>query len=168
MPKNQTSQNHPTIFPAQTPAHFAAAAQLISEYVAEQPFDLSFQNIAAELADLAAAYPAPRAGVWLACAPDGALAGCCLLAPLDAADVPNAAEMRRLFVRPAYRGQGLGRQLAQAVLEAARLLGYRSVLLDALNEMETARALYADLGFVETQPFYFNPIAGAHYLRVDL
>lgn len=161
-------KNHPTVFPAQTSAHFAAAAELITEYVAEQPFDLNFQNIAQEITDLAAAYPPPRAGVWLAQTADGHIAGCCLLAPLDSADIPNTAEMRRLFVRPTHRGLGLGRQLAEAVLEAARLIGYDSVLLDALTEMETARALYADLGFVETQPYYFNPIAGAHYLKVNL
>ena len=73
-----------------------------------------------------------------------------------------------LYVRKPYRRLGLGRQLAEAMLDAARIAGYSSVLLDTLNEMETARALYIDLGFSEIPPYYHNPIAGAHYLKVDL
>ena len=99
---------------------------------------------------------------------DGQLAGCCALRPMDAADYPNAAEMKRLYVRPAFRGLGLGRQLAEAVLDAARPAGYGCVLLDTLNDMEAARALYEDLGFEEIPPYYHNPIAGAHYLKADL
>jgi len=71
-------------------------------------------------------------------------------------------------VRPGFRGLGLGRQLAEAILDAARGAGYGCVLLDTLDEMESARALYEDLGFAEVPPFYHNPIAGAHYLKVDL
>ena len=87
---------------------------------------------------------------------------------MDAADYPNAAEMKRLYVRPAFRGLGLGRALAEATLDAARQAGYASVLLDTLSDMEAARALYDDLGFEEIPPYYHNPIAGAHYLKVDL
>ena len=86
----------------------------------------------------------------------------------DAADYANAAEMKRLFVREAFRGVGLGRQLAEATLDAARQAGYACVLLDTLSDMEAARALYTDLGFVEIPAYYHNPIAGAHYLKVDL
>ncbi len=99
---------------------------------------------------------------------DGELAGCCALRPLDAADYPNAAEMKRLYVRKAFRGFGLGRQLAEAMLDAARQGGYACVLLDTLDDMEAARALYEDLGFEEIPPYYHNPIPGAHYLKVDL
>jgi putative acetyltransferase len=90
------------------------------------------------------------------------------LRPLHAVDYANAAEMKRLYVRPPFRRFGLGRQLAEAVLDAARAAGYHCVLLDTLDDMESARALYADLGFVEIPPYYHNPIAGAHYLKVDL
>ena len=76
--------------------------------------------------------------------------------------------MKRLFVRPQYRGLGLGRQLVEAVLDAARRAGYVSVLLDTLSDMEAARALYEDLGFEEIPPYYHNPIAGAHYLMARL
>ena len=80
----------------------------------------------------------------------------------------NAAEMKRLYVRKAFRGFGLGRQLAEAVLDAARQAGYDCVLLDTLDDMEAARALYDDLGFKDIPPYYHNPIAGAHYLKADL
>ena len=102
---------------------------------------------------------------------DGTLAhvaGCCALRPLDSADYANAAEMKRLYVRPGFRGLGLGRQLAEAILDAARSAGYGCVLLDTLDDMESARALYEDLGFAEVPPYYHNPVAGAHYLKVDL
>jgi len=76
--------------------------------------------------------------------------------------------MKRLYVRKAFRGFGLGRQLAEAALDAAREGGYASVLLDTLDEMESARALYNELGFAEIPPYYHNPIAGAHYLKADI
>ena len=83
-------------------------------------------------------------------------------------DYAGASEMKRLYVRPAFRGMGLGRQLAEAVLDFARTAGYTCVLLDTLSDMESARALYEDLGFEEVPPYYHNPIAGAHYLKVKL
>jgi GNAT superfamily N-acetyltransferase len=76
--------------------------------------------------------------------------------------------MKRLYVRKAFRGFGLGRQLAEAILDAARAAGYHSVLLDTLDEMEAARQLYAELGFEEITPYFHNPLQGAHYLMVDL
>ena len=99
---------------------------------------------------------------------DGSLAGCCALRPLDTADYTNAAEMKRLYVRKAFRGFGLGQQLAEATLDAARRAGYACVLLDTLDEMESARALYANLGFEEIPPYYHNPLPGSHYFKVDI
>lgn len=96
------------------------------------------------------------------------VAGCCALRPLDNVDYINACEMKRLYVRPLFRKSGLGRQLAEAILDQARLAGYNSVLLDTLDDMESARALYEELGFAEIPPYYHNPIEGAHYLKVDL
>lgn len=96
------------------------------------------------------------------------MAGCCALRPLDNCDYANAAEMKRLFVHKAFRGFGLGRQLAEAMLDVARQAGYDHVLLDTLDDMESARALYTDLGFEEIPPYYHNPIAGAHYLKADI
>ena len=111
---------------------------------------------------------APPHGALLAAKVDGELAGCCALRPLDAADYPNACEMKRLYVRDSCRAMGLGRQLAEAALDAARQGGYACVLLDTLDDMEAARALYEDLGFEEIPPYYHNPIRGAHYLKADL
>ncbi len=150
-----------------TPEQLAATRLLFSEYAEQLGIDLCFQNFEAELADLPGEYGAPD-GMLLLAFVDGELAGCCGLRPLDSVDYPNAAEMKRLYVRKAFRGFGVGRQLAEAVLDAARMAGYHSVLLDTLDDMESARALYAELGFVEIPPYYYNPIAGAHYLKADL
>nr|WP_230681322.1 GNAT family N-acetyltransferase [Paracidovorax cattleyae] len=140
---------------------------IFREYGDSLGIDLQFQGFDAELADLPGDYAPPRGQILLA-EVDGAVAGCCALRPLDTADYPNAAEMKRLYVRKAFRGFGLGRQLAEAMLDVARQAGYASVLLDTLDGMESARALYADLGFEEIPPYYHNPIAGSHYLKVDI
>lgn len=145
----------------------AIAAQLFREYADSLGLDLAFQNFDNELAQLPGDYAAPRGALLLAYV-DGALAGCCALRPLDNADIPNAAEMKRLYVRRAFRGFGLGRQLAETILDAARQAGYASVLLDTLDDMEAARNLYADLGFQSIEPYYHNPIPGAHYLKADI
>lgn len=144
-----------------------AVRELFNEYAASLDVDLCFQQFDAELDSLPGEYAAPRGALLLALV-DGAAAGCCALRPLDNADYPNASEMKRLFVRKAFRGFGLGRQLAEAMLDAARQAGYACVLLDTLDEMESARALYAELGFEEIPPYYHNPLAGAHYLKVDI
>jgi putative acetyltransferase len=150
-----------------TPEWLAATQQIFSEYAEQLGVDLCFQNFDAELADLPGDYADPTGALLLALV-DGELAGCCALRGQVAVDYPNAGEMKRLFVRQRFRRLGLGRQLAEAVLDAARVAGYHCVLLDTLDDMESARALYADLGFVAIPPYYHNPIAGAHYLKVDL
>jgi ribosomal protein S18 acetylase RimI-like enzyme len=140
---------------------------LFREYAQSLNMDLCFQNFDAELAGLPGDYAAPRGSLLLATV-DGAFAGCCALRPLDGVDYANACEMKRLYVRPKYRGLGLGRLLAGEILDQARQSDFACVLLDTLNEMEAARALYDDLGFEEIPPYYFNPIAGAHYLKATL
>lgn len=145
----------------------ATARELIQEYAQGLEIDLCFQELDIELATLPGEYVPPRGALLLATV-DGAPAGCCGLRPLDTADYPNAAELKRLYVRKAFRGFGLGRQLAEATLDAARQAGYACVLLDTLSDMEAARALYEELGFTAIPPYYHNPIAGAHYLKVDL
>lgn len=144
-----------------------ATREIFREYAKSLGVDLCFQNFEAELARLPGDYAPPRGSLLLALV-DGQVAGCCALRPLDEVDVPNASEMKRLFVRPAFRGLGLGRELAQAILDEALRLGYDSVLLDTLDEMEAARALYEDLGFEEIAPYYHNPLPGAHYLQANL
>ena len=145
----------------------AAVREIFQEYAEGLGIDLRFQQFDAELAGLPGDYAEPRGALLLATV-DGELAGCCALRPLDTADYPNTSEMKRLYVRKAFRGFGLWRLLTEAILDAARPVGYASVLLDTLNEMDTARNLYADLGFEEIPPYYHNPISGAHYLKVNL
>lgn len=172
------------------PDELAALRAVFTEYANALGIDLSFQNFAEELAALPGDYADPRGVLLLALveADDATLAaesdpaqvlrmadgrqalvaGCCALRPLDSADDPNAAEMKRLYVRPGFRGLGLGRRLAEAILDAARTAGYACVLLDTLDDMESARTLYEDLGFIEVPPYYHNPIPGSHYLKVEL
>ena len=171
-----------------TPLHYELTRGIFGDYAASLGVDLGFQGFDQELATLPGDYAPPRGVLMLALvqATDAVgdepqqlrlevapgmwmeVAGCCALRPLDAADYPNAAEMKRLYVRPAFRGLGLGRQLAEAILDEARTLDYGCVLLDTLSDMEAARALYEDLGFEEVPPYYHNPIAGSHYLKVSL
>lgn len=144
-----------------------ALRAIFREYAASLNVDLCFQNFERELASLPGDYATPR-GALLMARVDGQVAGCCALRPLDAVDYPNACEMKRLYVRPAFRRLGLGRQLAETIMDRARVNGYDHVLLDTLDEMEAARSLYEELGFVEVPPYYHNPIAGAHYLKASL
>ncbi len=126
-----------------------------------------FQDFEQELESLPGEYAAPRGQLLIALV-SGEVIGCCALRPLDNVDYADACEMRRLYVNPAYRSWGIGRVLAEAQLDYARICGYRCVLLDTLSDMEAARALYDELGFEEIPPYYFNPIAGAHYLKAEL
>jgi ribosomal protein S18 acetylase RimI-like enzyme len=150
-----------------SPDELDSVRELFREYANGLGVDLCFQQFDQELTNLPGDYAAPRGALMLATV-DGEAAGCCALRPLDTADYPNAAEMKRLYVRKAFRGFGLGRQLAECALDAARLGGYACVLLDTLDEMEAARALYVDLGFEEIPPYYHNPIPGAHYRKANL
>ena len=144
-----------------------ATREIFREYAAGLGIDLCFQNFEAELAELPGEYEPPEGELLLAFV-DGALAGCGAFRALRDADYPNACEMKRLYVRHAFRRFGLGRQLAQALVDGATEAGYSCMLLDTLDEMEAARGLYESLGFVEVPPYYFNPIPGAHYLKAEL
>jgi putative acetyltransferase len=152
---------------AESPAELAQAAEIFREYAASLGIDLCFQDFDTEVATLPGDYAAPGGQLLLAWV-DGRLAACGALRALADVDYANACEMKRLFVRPGFRRFGLGRLLAQALLDEARRAGYSAMLLDTLDEMEAARELYASLGFEEIPPYYFNPIAGAHYLKADL
>ncbi|MGE0351191.1 GNAT family N-acetyltransferase [Hydrogenophaga sp.] len=152
---------------AQFPDDLQTIRELFLDYQAGLGIDLCFQGFETELAELPGAYAAP-AGALLLALVDGQPAGCCALRPLPDTDHLNACEMKRLFVRPAFRGFGLGRLLVERILSHGQLAGYTTMLLDTLSDMETARALYQEVGFVEVAPYYHNPIPGAHYLKVDL
>jgi putative acetyltransferase len=152
---------------ADSPALLDATREIFAEYARGLGIDLCFQNFEAELANLPGDYGPPSGHLLLALV-DGHLAGCGAFRHLADVDYANACEMKRLYVRPAFRRFGLGRVLAQALLDEARRAGYSVMLLDTLDDMEAARGLYTSLGFEEIAPYYYNPIPGAHYLKADL
>ncbi|MEY2780504.1 MAG: hypothetical protein RL307_208 [Pseudomonadota bacterium] len=164
-----TTVNTPEIqlIQAQNADDWEAAKDLIVEYTGSLDVDLCFQDLETELVDLKQVYGPPN-GTLLLAKVDEAWAGCCALRALPDTDYLNASEMKRLYVRPAFRRFGLGRKLAESILDSARQLGYHTVLLDTLSDMEAARALYMELGFESIPPYYHNPIPGAHYLKVSL
>ena len=128
--------------------------ELLREYAAGLGVDLSFQDFEAELAD-------PLDFYELVLLEEG---GCVALRRID----QETCEMKRLYVRLEARGSGLGRRLAEAVIAEAGARGYRRMLLDTLPSMASARALYAKLGFHETEPYRFNPIEGTTFLELFL
>ena len=132
---------------AQTPADYAVARELFEEYAASLGFSLCFQGFDREIEMLPEMY-GPPAGAMLLARVGAQVAGCVALRPQG----NGVCEMKRLFVRPAHRGTGLGRHLAVAVIAEARRLGYERMILDTMESMERARALYTALGFVERPP----------------
>ncbi len=164
---NPTETADVTLRLAQFPDDLHTVRSLFLDYQSDMGIDLCFQGFEAELANLPGEYALPAGSVFVALV-GGEPAGCCAFRPLTNTDHLDACEMKRLFVRRAFRGFGLGRLLVEHVMSDARLAGYTTMLLDTLSDMETARALYQEAGFVEVAPYYHNPIPGAHYLKVDL
>jgi putative acetyltransferase len=151
----------------QNEAEQERARDLLVEYANSLKIDLCFQGFENELANFPGEYSQPRGSFRLAWFGDE-LAGCCAVRQLDSVDYPNACEMKRLYVSPAFRNLHIGRMLTQDIMDQAKIAGYETILLDTLDDMEAARTLYHDLGFVEVPPYYHNPIAGAHYLKASL
>lgn len=152
---------------ARTLDELADAARLISGYARSLGPSHCVQDLPTELTQLATRYGPPLGNLLVAYV-NGTAAGCCAFRPLPETDHTNACEMKRLYVPPPYRSMGLGHLLVGAVMDAARVAGYSCVLLDTLNEMEAARALYEEMGFVEVAPYAQSPIPGAHHLKVQL
>jgi len=155
-----------TIGPARFPDDAALVRQLFTEYIDSLGVDLSFQDVSRELADLPGKYGASHVTVLIARDGAGDPVGVAALRPLP--QLPDSCEIKRLYVRARARRQNAGRRLAEAIVGAARTMGYRRAVLDTLPSMRAAQALYAALGFRPTEPYYPNPLPGTVYLSLDL
>ena len=148
---------------ARWPDDQALAEALFREYVASLGVDISFQNVDAELSSLPGKYARPGGVVLIAREGDEA-AGIGAYRALEA----GIAEMKRLYVRPRWRGVKLGRELAEELIEDARVQGYRTIVLDTLQSMDAAKRLYLSLGFRPIAPYYDNPLPGTTYMALEL
>ena len=151
------------IYTARLPDEIAVIKELFQEYADSLNFDLDFQDFREELETLPGKYSAPKGSVLIA-KENGETAGCVAVRPL----APEVCEMKRLFVRPAHRGKNIGRELAVAIIEEARRLGYKAMRLDTVEAMKEASALYRALGFQQIDAYYYNPLAGAMYFELKL
>ena len=145
-------------------AEVEAATRLFEEYAATLGLDLSFQRFAEEIASMPGEYAPPR-GTLLLALDAGTAVGCVGLRPLE---WPDAAELKRLYVRPSARGRRFGVGLSAKAIATAREIGYRRLRLDTLPTMGEAVALYEALGFRDIEPYRFNPIPGARFLELRL
>ena len=153
----------PRLLRPETAQDLDMARQLFREYAASLDFDLNFQDFDDELRRLPGDYVQPG--------------GCLILAMLDAEPVGCVAlrrisgricEMKRLYITPTRRGTGVGRLLVETIIDSARQIGYEKMRLDTVPSMDTARCLYASVGFEEIEPYRYNPIDGATFMELDL
>ena len=150
------------LFEPHLSADIGAARALFEEYASTLPFDLDYQNFDAEISGFPGEYARPRGCLILAHV-DGAAAGAVGLRPIQ----NDIAEVKRLYVRPAFRGLKLGYRLVEAVVRAGKEIGYAALRLDTIRGlMANAETLYRDAGFIEIAPYYDNPIEGAVYYEL--
>jgi putative acetyltransferase len=148
---------------AESPRLLRTIHELFLEYSESLRVDLCFQGFAEELATLPGDYARP-AGRLLLIFEEREAAGCGALRRLD----DEVCEMKRLYVRPAFRGKGAGRELIDVLINSAREIGYQRMRLDTLPSMTSAMAVYRSLGFKAIAPYRVNPIPGASFLELDL
>jgi GNAT superfamily N-acetyltransferase len=147
------------------PEDAGSVRKLFSEYVQNLGVDLAFQGFDTELAQLPGKYIPPSGDILLARNHAGDALAC---VALRATTVRDMGEIKRLYVRPAARGQGLGRRMVEVIVGRARELGYANVVLDTLVGMDAARRLYAEFGFHPIPPYYENPLPGTSYMALEL
>jgi ribosomal protein S18 acetylase RimI-like enzyme len=153
-----------SIFQVQIPAHVSDVRALFLEYADSLGFDLGFQGFEGEVAGLPGEYAPPEGRLLIAYLDEEAV-GCAALRKIEG----TICEMKRLYVRPAARGKGIGKMLSEKLIAEARAIGYTHMRLDTIAEqMQQAVAMYRAQGFREIEPYRFNPIAGALYMEKDL
>jgi ribosomal protein S18 acetylase RimI-like enzyme len=140
-----------------------AVRELFTEYADSLDFDLDFQDFQTELDSLPGKY-APPGGTILLALSDGKAAGCVAMRSLS----KEVSEMKRLFIRPQYRGCAMGRELAKAIIDQARSAGYSAMRLDTIDTMGSAISLYRSLGFREIPAYCYNPLPGALFFELNL
>jgi len=153
----------PKIFPAQTDEDFETARKLLVEYVDSLGFDLSFQDIEQELADLPNHFALPQ-GCLLLAIHDSQAAGCVALKRFE----NSGCEMERLYVKPQFQRLGIGRALAENIITQAKKLGYDFMRLHTILPREAARNLYFSLGFEDIEPYCYNPMENVAFMELKL
>jgi ribosomal protein S18 acetylase RimI-like enzyme len=151
------------IFEAETPDHIKSARDLFEQYAASLGFDLGFQDFAAELQNLPGEYAQPHGCILLANQKER-IVGCVALRKWD----EFTCEMKRLYVIPSARGQGIGRKLAETIIARAKAMGYKHMRLDTVASMQAANRLYSSLGFRPIAPYRYNPLEGAQFYELSL
>ena len=151
------------IIPAKPEQDLELIRELFKEYASSLGFDLDFQDFKTELANLPGDY-APPDGCILLAKDKEQIAGCVALRKMG----EDICEMKRLYVRPEFRGKGIGRKLSVAIIDKARDIGYKYMRLDTVPAMKQAIALYRSLGFKEIKPYRYNPIEGATFMELTL
>ena len=151
------------ILQAETGKNLKRARTIFKEYAASLDFDLDFQDFREELNSLPGQYTSPSGRLLIAMYGDKP-AGCIALRKLS----HGVCEMKRLYVKPQFRGLGIGRALTEAIIEEAKRIRYARMRLDTVPSMEEARALYVSIGFKEIKPYRYNPIEGSRFMELSL